>query len=152
MWATIWSTAIASAGSRVAPRSGLRDVPDALEAVTAAVAGLLVLLPGVHGLALVRPLVAAVGACDHAPVALALVAGGGGQRRPVLGAGAVALALAGACRVVVEGVERHSLGVDERAILGHSRRCGRAERHQGERQRRQRRRQKGSNRGRGRVA
>ena len=104
--------------------SFLDDVPDVFEVVAGAVAGLLVGLVGVHRLALVGPLARTVVAHDDRVCTGGLVAGGGHRGRPQRGAAAVAGALAAACHVLVEGVERHALGVDQRAVGELGRRVG----------------------------
>src|SRR2546429_8848871 len=72
----------------------LDDVPDVLDAVAGLVARLLVLDPEVDGLPLVGPLLGTVVSVDGGPVSRGLRVRRGLQRRPVLGARAVASALA----------------------------------------------------------
>src|SRR5690606_30880603 len=101
------------------PCSGLGGVPGVVEkAVARFVAGLGVLAPVVERTALVGPLLAAVVAGDHAPVAGGGVFRGCHQRWPVGGAAAVAYALAGPLGVFVEDVERHLVGADQHAVHG----------------------------------
>ncbi|MPN37569.1 hypothetical protein SDC9_185089 [bioreactor metagenome] len=88
--------------------SRLGDMPAIVEeAVTRLVAGLGILGPVIEGAAFVSPLLAAVVAHHHAPVADRRRIRGGHQRRPVGGAAAVADAFAGACGILVKDVERH---------------------------------------------
>src|SRR4051794_1467323 len=90
---------------------GLGGVPDAALSVAVDLAGLLVVLVGVEGLAAPGPLHAAVRALDDREVAARLVARGGLGGRPGVGA------LTGAGRlarlVLVVGVEGHALRVSE---------------------------------------
>src|SRR5689334_19665083 len=103
--------------------AGLRlgRVPYVLEAVPLHVAGLLVLREAVERLVFVRPLFLAIRAVDHGPVARRLVAGGCRGGGPCRGATARARAFA-RCRVLVEGVERAALCVDETSVHGFRRR------------------------------
>src|SRR3546814_13377559 len=105
-----WRAAITPPPATLRPNLRLGDVPGVVqEAIAGGIARLLVLDPGVKRLALVGPLLAAVVAADHAPVARALGAGRNRQRRPVLRAGAVADRLA-RHGVLLEGVEGHEIG------------------------------------------
>lgn len=114
----------------------LGDVPGAHLAVTVLVARLLVLDEGIKGLAVVGPLLGAVLASDQAPVAAGLRSLGRCQRRPVLralpGTGGLPFA------VLVVGIERHALAIDQHAVLLGGRRHRflgqRGERRQGQRQ------------------
>ena len=80
-------------------------MPDVLEAVAGAVAGLAVRRVQIKRLALVGPLAAAVVACDDRVAAAGRIGRFGLERRPQRRAGIVAGALAAAGRVLVEGVE-----------------------------------------------
>lgn len=110
--------------------------PGAHLAVTVLVARLLVLDEGIKGLAVVGPLLGAVLASDQAPVAAGLRSLGRCQRRPVLralpGTGGLPFA------VLVVGIERHALAIDQHAVLLGGRRHRflgqRGERRQGQRQ------------------
>lgn len=88
-------------------------MPDALDPVTADITRLRILRPVVQGLALVSPLLGAVFAGDDDVVPSPLIRGAGLQGWPVLGAGIVAGAFAGA--VLVEAalalVTASALGV-----------------------------------------
>jgi hypothetical protein len=92
--------------------SGHRNMPSAIEnAVSRNVAGLRVFDEGVERLALVGPLRGFVVASHKAPIARCLSTCGSHQRRPVRGA----LTATGGfpAAVLVEGIERHALGIDE---------------------------------------
>src|SRR5947208_1246516 len=91
-------------------RSRLRDVPDVVHAFARYVTWLPVLAPRVEGLALIGPLLGAVVAGDHGPVALSFRVRWGGERRPILGA--LACAVRFAARVAVEDVQRHAFLID----------------------------------------
>src|SRR6185437_16542756 len=82
----------------------LGGVPRAVEeAIAGGVARLLVLDPAIERPALIGPLRAAIVALHHGIVTHGMGAGIGHQRRPVLGAAAIAVGLAG--RVLVEDIE-----------------------------------------------
>src|SRR4029077_11792149 len=102
-------------------RSWLRPMPCAVEktvAVGLAWGG--ILFESVEWFALICPHLLAVVACDDRHVGGRLGIVGGQQRRPGLCAGAVAHRFAAG--ILVEGIERHSLAVDERLAF---RRIGR---------------------------
>src|SRR5690348_8688419 len=90
----------------------LRDMPSAVGvAVTGGVAGLGVTRPAVKRMAFICPLLGTVGARHDDPIAGRRRSRGCHQRRPIAGAGAVAVRLGR--RVLGEGVERHLLAVDQ---------------------------------------
>src|SRR6185369_2058794 len=86
------------------------SLPDVVDAVAGLVARLGIFGIVVERLALVGPLLLAVVAGDHRVVARRLVGVGGHQGRPRRGAGAIAYGLAASGRILVECVERHSVG------------------------------------------
>jgi hypothetical protein len=118
----VWGEPLLDVSGRHIPRGPeatclrFREVPCAVqEAIAVDVAGRGVLLKRVKRLTLVGPhfLAVVAGKDGHVRVRLGVVACH--QRRPVLGAGAVAHRFAAG--ILVEGIKRHALGIDEGLTL-----------------------------------
>src|SRR5690606_17348888 len=96
-------------------RSRIHDVPHAFYIVAGTIDRHLVLHEGIKRLAFASPLLTAVVTFDDAVVAVGLGVRAGHDGRPVLCAVVVTDAFAAVGLVLVKGIHRHALLVDEHA-------------------------------------